>query len=1376
MDEPMRKLNTKFFVILAVTLALLTGAVFGLHRLQAGNIAEALLWQANQAEKDGKLDRAAKYLGRYLEFARDDLDQRERLGMILSEPQLATTPQNRARARFVIEQVLAKDPQRHALRERLCQSLIASRSFEPAKEHLNYLTKNHAASAEVPYLLGLWHEGQNQNDRACDAYRQTIKLDPGKVDAYLRLTTLLKQVDFGKEPRHAEEIDRLVVAALEKAPHDASVLSLAAQHAQEKGNTPIALHYLEDGLKQNPSEPRLYLALARIHGQNGKRGVAIEKLQLGLQHVRKDQQYDLRWSLANLLLDDNRMEDARKIITALRDAHPLSADYLEARCDMLRGRWFEAARQFEKIRPALKSVKELAFQLDLNLGVCYEQVEESALQLNALQRAAEADPTSLAAQRGVANARWAMGQTGEALQNYQDLVARTKDPDEAAQRRIEYVRLLMQSGQLKSAKDWRKVEHELGEIDKTLAKSLDAALLRAECYFAQGDVKKAEDSLTETIKDHPDRFEPWLALISSATEKKEPTQASQLMQTAEGRFKDKAAFRLAQIRHWSRYYDPDAQAALRNLENNLQSFPPRDQSSVLQAMAEAHYWAAQYRDAGRVLETVVKMPIHAHDLRVRMQLVELAILQSDDARAQAVLADIKHIDGDGVDWSFGEAVRLIRTGPKTRESLERARHLLTVAGAQRPNWHPIIQARAELDELQGRPDQAIANYRRAVDLGSRDPRAMKQLLVLLSQAQRFDEVEQVLLRMQKQYGSTEEVARLYVVHSYNRHDFKRAEEMVRRVVATDSKNFRDHLWMGQILSTTGQSPADAEKALRRAVELAPDQPETWINLVRHLILVGQHADAAAEMDRAAKALPADRKYLTLAQCCELRGMFKDAAGHFESALKETPNSALVYRAAADFLMRVANHAPAEPLYRKIYERQVPASDSEIRDARRGLALALVRQQDPRKAGEALQLVGLSLDERGMIPDGKFAESFDEQLIQAKVLGSLNHHKLRLKAASLLEDLKQKNALHPDDQYFLARLLARQAGADPVAWAKTRNLLKSLTLGFPKNARYLAFAAQQHLAQKEFADAEPIIARLEAVERERKIPPGGFGSIELRAKLLELRGLGAQATALLTDYANQPEAAPVRKLLVANMQGRLGNYRAAIDLCEEVRQAAPDYFKDNEPAAAALALEAKAAAVAILRTNKPSEALLTQFGQWQEQRQRVEAILQDAIKQNPKDSSSRLHLADLMELQGKHLEVEKLCREVLRENDTNLVALNNLAWLLGQNAVQGAEALTLIERAIEKHGPRPELLDTRAIILLNKGDVDHALRDLERVVNEAPTPLRLFHLSRAYERARNATSTLAMLRQANEQGLTLQQLHPAEQTEYQRMMTALGKRQ
>jgi tetratricopeptide (TPR) repeat protein len=171
---------------------------------------------------------------------------------------------------------------------------------------------------------------------------------------------------------------------------------------------------------------------------------------------------------------------------------------------------------------------------------------------------------------------------------------------------------------------------------------------------------------------------------------------------------------------------------------------------------------------------------------------------------------------------------------------------------------------------------------------------------------------------------------------------------------------------------------------------------------------------------------------------------------------------------------------------------------------------------------------------------------------------------------------------------------------------------------------------------------------------------------------------------------------------------------------------------------------------------------------------MEKLLRELVQATPQDIAMRLHLADMMELQGNYAEVETLCREVLRQQDTNLVALNNLAWLLGQQADKAAEALKLINRAIEKHGPRPELLDTRAVVHLTMGNAAAAIRDLERVVNEAPSPGYLYHLSRAYKRAQNSASALAMLRRANDMGLTLQHLHPVEHAEYQRVIADLGK--
>ncbi len=125
-------------------------------------------------------------------------------------------------------------------------------------------------------------------------------------------------------------------------------------------------------------------------------------------------------------------------------------------------------------------------------------------------------------------------------------------------------------------------------------------------------------------------------------------------------------------------------------------------------------------------------------------------------------------------------------------------------------------------------------------------------------------------------------------------------------------------------------------------------------------------------------------------------------------------------------MRINQFAPAEALYRKIVQKEIPASAEDVAAARGGLVMALVKQEHPLKAAEALQMVGLTLDDRGLLPDGKIADAPDEQLLQARVLGALNHHKLRGQAIQLMEALQPRNALAIEDRFFLARLPRRAA--------------------------------------------------------------------------------------------------------------------------------------------------------------------------------------------------------------------------------------------------------------------------------------------------------------------------------------------------------------
>jgi predicted Zn-dependent protease len=128
--------------------------------------------------------------------------------------------------------------------------------------------------------------------------------------------------------------------------------------------------------------------------------------------------------------------------------------------------------------------------------------------------------------------------------------------------------------------------------------------------------------------------------------------------------------------------------------------------------------------------------------------------------------------------------------------------------------------------------------------------------------------------------------------------------------------------------------------------------------------------------------------------------------------------------------------------------------------------------------------------------------------------------------------------------------------------------------------------------------------------------------------------------------------------------------------------------------------------------------------------------------------------------------------VLKSERGNVTALNNLAWLLAQKADGAAEALELIDRAIEVNGPAPGLLDTRATVNLARNQPDAAIRDLEEANLESPGAPRLFQLARAHLKARDRTAAAKAFTEAKRLGFDPQQLHPLQQDAARRLASEL----
>jgi tetratricopeptide (TPR) repeat protein len=1357
----MRRLNVRLFLYCVGGVALFAVTLFVVHQLQASNISGALLYQAKQAEKEGRLPQASRHLSRYLDFVPDDVEARAHLGEMLTDPRLNINWRARDRARSVLEQVLARNPERHEVRRCLVKLALDSGLLDVAEEHLKILQKALPEDGRVAGLAGRLQEVKGKAADAVKELRASVKAAPGAVENHVRLINLLRRMDRGRCGPDLKEAESLLAAAVKQAPDDAGVLVAAADLAIDRDQLPRAKDCLEKALKLHPADARVYITRARYELRGGKRAEGIAALRAGLQAVQEKDRYELSWALANILIDAGELGQAKAVMGKLREDVQATgaADYLDARGMMQEGRWFEAARTLERIRPTLKGATELTVQVDLMLGLCYERLGEPAQQLAACLRAAKADPASVPCRRGVVAALWALGQADEAIKQYREIVKINED-FKAPSGRAELARMLLMRTLRMEKRDWRPVEDELDAADKEQANDPEVVLLRAEMFAARKKLDEAGAVLALAVRAQPRRVEFWTALAALAERKGLPEEAKKLLDEGQKQAGDSVELRLARARFWAGRPPAEAGPALKALEQGLNSFPAEQRATLLDGLAEAQLRVGGNAEAARLWGEMAKHPRHAYDVRLRLLLFDLAMQRQDEAGMQKALDELRSIEGGESSLTlFGQASRrLYQARQGDRRALGEARALLEKVVAQRPAWPAVLLAKAELEQMEGNVEQAIANYRRALEGGIRTPRVVRQLVELLSSRQRYDEAEAELRKLQQQAPLPDELLWLHNALARREGGLGASEPLVPTGGPAAPNDYRDYLWKGKLLAAGNRRSPEAEAALRRAVELADTVPETWVALVGYLSGTGQAEKAEAEVEKARAKLTGPGAALALAQCYEAAGKQQKAREQFQAALKDRPQDLQVRRNFVGFCLRTGAAREAEPHLRDILDRKLNAGDADVAWARRALALTLATTADRKRLPEALRLVGLGLDAKGEPADGPAPPggwSSEDQVVRARVLATQTRRPFRARAVALLEEVLKRQALAPDDQLLLAQLYLG-LGEDPVWWAKARELMQVLTGTHPRNPVYLSVYAQSLMQHGDYVEAERVVNRLEQVEKGLQAT---LGAAELKAQVLERRGKGELALAVLKAYAEAPGARPDRVLLYAGLLGRQGRLKEALDLCEGALKTCPPGLVGG-------------ASVALLRDARPAAG--KPEDEWKAQAGRVEVWLREAAGKSANAVGLRLQLADLLDLVGRAADAEALYRGVLARDPANHVALNNLSWLLAQRKETAGEAVALVGKAVEVHGPRAELLDTRAVAYLALGRVEQALADLEQAIADAPTPVKYFHLTRAHHLARNPRAARAALSRATGAGLTADRLHPAEREAYRQLVAELQK--
>jgi len=1402
-----RTLNVRLLISIAVATILLGVGISQLHRLQIKRKAGALIEQSNRAESKGDLIKAEEYLRLFLGYQPNHAAALAKYGLIRAA--LARTVDDQIQTIRAFERALHVDPDRRDLRRRLVEVAMNLKWLPVARTHLKTLLgrqepgnsdqgrKGTPEDGELEYLLGQCAEGETDYAQAAGWYKDAVAHAPQQIEGYLRLADLLRNrlsdASAADRVMDAQEIrdgliaannrsfrayleraryrkqyqikgaDQDVARALELAPKDADALLTALAFAM--------------GLERNPRNWRLPDAMASIARRLGQPRKAEAYLRRGIDAPADPEGHSrLLWALANVLIDEGKLTDAKEAIERLGQERvlPELLKYLDARILVGEAKWIEASTELEAIYPLILGKSALAYQADLLLGTCYLQLGDIDRRCAAFRRAVSLDPQGMAGQLGLAATLAAMERLDVALGLYRRLMDQEPTAGPATARLLILRNLRSPAAQ----RNWGEVEEILTRSAQVMPGSTEVIILRAEAFVAQNQWDRAHDLLVKARDQRPDQVELWSALAELAERRDTPDAAVSILKEAEWRLGDRVELRVARANQRARRGGADAAKALAELERDLASFTPSDQERLLRGLSEAHLRIGDTAVANRLIGQLVRQ--RPFDLSLRFSQFDLALQLGDQAAMESTLEGILAIENHlqspdqkgGAFWRCAKARLLIWSatrkgrGSIVKEELDEARLHLAEAGSQRPSWPLVPLAEAEIDDLVGNQDGAIKGYLRSIELGMHGLQVIRRAVQLLFERRRYDQADELIRKLQDQGlpSGDPRLQRLAAEVSLQANDLARALDLARKAIPANSKDYRDRLWLGQILWAAGE-PAKAEPQLRRAVELAGNAPDAWITLVQYLARTGQKEQARAAIEQARVRLPGDRAPLALARCFAEVGDVEQARAQLQAALAARPDDLAALRAAASFALATGAVRDAEANLRKIIDFKSKAPD-DADWARRLLAIVLASSGNYRQSFEALKLLNLVDEGASYLPTAD--EPVDEIRAKAKVLSLRNNRDARRAAIRGLQHVIEREPPRPDDQYLLAQLYEADGN-----WSKAREQLRSLLAGDGENPVYLAHNTLILLRQGLTDEAQSWLDKLE------KLEPRSLRTLGLKARLLKARGRADEAAALLgalvrekadqvgyvaklLEELGQVAAAeklyrqfaseslePQAILVLAGFLGRQNRLAEALDLCEKA-------WTSCRPEAAA------AATVAVLYSAPIDNA----------QCQRAAQSLERALRKTPRSAGLLFHLANIRSLEGRYSEAETLYRQSFAHDQNNSGPLTNLAWLRARRDGKGDEALKLVTQAMLLDGPAPELLDTRAVAYLAMGRNDLAIKDLEDAVAVHPSPLIYLHLAEAYLMASRRSEATAALQSAKTAGLSADSLSPLERETCRRLLTEL----
>ncbi|MGD9632573.1 MAG: tetratricopeptide repeat protein [Pirellulales bacterium] len=1277
-----------------------------------------------------------------------------------------------------LARMVEKYPDDSDLRVKQFNYLLASRKFDGpdgalarGKRLIGYDDKTdkfdeksaiapHEASVYANVAAILRTSQVDKPELADRVMEQLVGVNPKLPDAYLHRGQYL--VNIGEPSRGDQDVRK----AYKLAPDDANVLLAMAGRAEMRERNADAKKFLETGIEKHPEDSRFYVSLARIEMQSKHNDESLKIIEEGMQKVPPKEAINLLMLKADLQLATKDTAGIAATKEELRKAGygGWLTEFLDARLLLMQDKWYEASIALAELQAKLGNSNPFTDTIAFQLGLAYEnsgQLDKAETAYKAiLARSPSNDPAKAGVER-----------VGRRLQRD----VKSSDSSDLDQM------LAAEAKKPKSEQNWAAIDSKVAEFaEKRKIEGAALELFWARVMLGRENFQEARKRLVAAREKDPDNVEVRrlaVLLLRAEDHEKGPAKALQLLDQTVEQFGDKPDLRLdrADCLIAMNLQNPDQDklkldlAALTEIPSD---WSENDQVAFWNGIAPRYAMVGMRDETKDCLNRVAEL--RPKDLPTRLALFNLALEANDDEAMKLAQEQILNIVGTKEDstWLYTEARRRLSDfarGEGDKDALREIQQLTDRAMKDRPNWFELQLLSAELAVRKGDEKDALAHFEKAQELGRPSENAILLHVQLLLRDGRREPAKRL---MEKLPESTLQgnVGPVYADVLLSTGDVEKAVDVITKYAEAAPKDAGRQLTLGQVLTRASSDPkmsdarrkdllAQAGKALQLAVKLSPESPQTWLALISYQVVQKDLEGAKATLQQAQLGLAEDQMIGVLAKGNEIMGQWFDAENVYLTTLEAQPDNLLLAQELATFYLgpsypRNDKYQKATPLVNRILkagaEHKLESSDPNLMWARRAAAQMLAETGDYQKLRKAEKLLASNAID-GTLPT-------QERLQMANILATRADPISRDKAKRLFEAVKKDQPLSLRDDMVLGNLyFARQE------WEQCKRHMRTAVAQNRKSPDARALFANMILQRG--SDKEIQDEAWRQISELKKIAPNDARTVQLIVAFSGKTGKEQQARDyLLSLLPKVKDPAQLSDQQLAMMEfvapmlvsvNDLDNaeklYRAIVAKNPNKVLALADFLGTHRDVGQAFELldsvykpeltePVSRTAIGIVRSRR--DEIQDKYDD------KVRGWLERGLLENPDSVPLQMLLAEFADTQKNYDEAAEIYKKLLARDDvkdiTRAIVLNNLAFLvaLADNADEaGVDPLKLIDEAIQILGPTADILDSRAVVYLAKGDYQKAIRDLDNSLTDNPTPAKYFHKAVAHLGAGENTAAL-----------------------------------